>query len=72
MQCYIRCYLDAVGIIKDDELNREKASEMQWATSEDTLDECQKDVTGIFTAWFLFTAFPCVCVCVMNFNTNFF
>ncbi|XP_055313366.1 general odorant-binding protein 84a [Sitodiplosis mosellana] len=43
--CYIRCYLDAVGIIKDDELNREKANEMAWATSEDTLEECEKEVT---------------------------
>lgn len=33
-QCFIRCYLDAVGILKDDELNREVASQMQWATSE--------------------------------------
>lgn len=38
--------MDAVGIIKDDELNREKANEMGWATSEDTLDECVKEVTG--------------------------
>lgn len=45
-QCYIRCYLNAVGILKDDELNREKANEMAWATSEDTLEECEKEVTG--------------------------
>lgn len=39
--------MEAVGIIKDDELNREKANEMAWATSEDTLDECEKEVAGI-------------------------
>lgn len=38
--------MEAVGIIKDDELNREKATEMAWATAEDTLDECEKEVTG--------------------------
>lgn len=42
----MRCYLDAVGILKDDELNREKAAEMAWATAEDTLDECVKEVAG--------------------------
>lgn len=45
-QCYMRCYLDAVGILKDDELNQEKAAEMAWATAEDTLDECVKEVAG--------------------------
>lgn len=40
--------MEAVGIIKDDEgtLNREKATEMAWATAEDTLDECEKEVAG--------------------------
>ncbi|XP_031621349.1 general odorant-binding protein 84a [Contarinia nasturtii] len=42
--CYIRCYLDAVGILKDDELNLERANEMQWSTCEETIPECQKEV----------------------------
>lgn len=48
MQCYIRCYLEGVGILKDDELNREKATEMAWASADDTLDECEKEVAGKF------------------------
>lgn len=47
----MRCYLDAVGILKDDELNREKAAEMAWATAEDTLDECVKEVAGKIKNW---------------------
>lgn len=54
--------MKAVGIIKDDEgtLNREKATEMAWATAEDTLDECEKEVAGkntITCVWL--TPFQC-------------
>lgn len=49
----MRCYLDAVGILKDDELNQEKAAEMAWATAEDTLDECVKEVAGKIKNWIL-------------------
>lgn len=45
--------MDAVGVIKDDELNREKAMELNWATSEDTYDECEKEVTGRFFFFFM-------------------
>lgn len=33
-------------MIKDGELNSERATEMAWATAQDTLDECDKEVKG--------------------------
>lgn len=32
--------------MKDDELNREKAIQMSWSTSEEALDECNNEVSG--------------------------
>lgn len=46
--CYIRCYLENVGILKDDELDRDKAMQMAWSSSDESLDECNKEVAGIF------------------------
>lgn len=44
--CFVRCYLNNVGILKEDELDRDKAVEMAWATSEEALDDCNKEVAG--------------------------
>lgn len=68
----MRCYLEAVGILKDDELNREKANELAFATAEDTLEECEKEVTGKF--WDLHALLLCNCIIsiqiVFNFRQN--
>lgn len=50
--CFIRCYLNSVGILKEDELDREKAIEMNWSTSEEALDECYTEVAGM-TKYFI-------------------
>lgn len=43
-QCYIKCYLEKVGILlADANLNRDRAIEMQWSTSDDSLDDCVKE-----------------------------
>lgn len=44
--CFVRCYLNNVGILKEDELDRDKAIEMAWSTSEEALDDCNKEVAG--------------------------
>lgn len=46
-QCYIRCYLTQVGIIKDDLLNRDKAIELAFSTSDEALDECAQESNGL-------------------------
>lgn len=45
-QCYVRCYLENVGILKNDELNRDRAIQMAWSTSDEALDECVIETSG--------------------------
>lgn len=54
--CFIRCYLNNVGILKEDELDRDKAIEMEWSTSDEALDECYQEVAGMI-CHFLFSNF---------------
>lgn len=49
IQCYIRCYLTEVGILNEDKVDKEKAIEMNWAVSDDTLDDCIKEGNGNMT-----------------------
>lgn len=44
--CYIRCYLNEFGVLKEDILDKQRAIELHWASSDDTLDECVKEVNG--------------------------
>lgn len=50
--CFIRCYLNNVGILKEDELDRDKAIEMEWSTSDEALDECYQEVAGMICHFF--------------------
>lgn len=41
-QCFVKCYLEKTGILNGDGyLIRERAIQLNWATSEETLDECE-------------------------------
>lgn len=35
-----------IGILNDDELNRDKAIELSWSTSDEALDECVQESNG--------------------------
>ncbi|XP_031621617.1 uncharacterized protein LOC116339724 [Contarinia nasturtii] len=41
--CFIRCYLDKMGILKTDILDRERAMDLELARNEDILDDCSKE-----------------------------
>lgn len=44
-QCFIRCYLKALGILtEDDKVNKEVALARNWATSGETVDECLEEM----------------------------
>lgn len=46
-QCFIKCYLEAVGIWSANEtINRERAIELQWADTNDDIDECLPEMMG--------------------------
>ncbi|XP_053671865.1 general odorant-binding protein 84a [Anopheles nili] len=45
--CFIRCYLQALGILtEDDKVNKETALALNWASSGETVDECLDEMTG--------------------------
>lgn len=44
----MRCYLNNVGILKEDELDRDKAIQMAWSSSDEALDECNTEVAGTY------------------------
>lgn len=48
--CYIKCYLEGVGIIKADDgtVNRDRAISMLWPNSVDAIDDCAREQEGVF------------------------
>lgn len=47
-KCYVHCYLENVGILKDDELDRDRAIEMKWSSTPEALDECANESSGLY------------------------
>lgn len=45
-QCFIRCYLEKMGILKNDIIDRERGMELDLARDEDILDDCAKEARG--------------------------
>lgn len=43
----MRCFLENIGVLKDDVLDHEKAMELAWAKDPETLDECEKEASGM-------------------------
>lgn len=46
IKCFIRCYLDQMGVFKDHILDRERAMDLELARNEDILDDCSKESRG--------------------------
>uniref|UniRef100_A0A336MTS1 CSON003928 protein n=1 Tax=Culicoides sonorensis TaxID=179676 RepID=A0A336MTS1_CULSO len=45
--CFIKCYLENVGIWStNNTVNRERAIELQWADTNDDIDECLPEMMG--------------------------
>lgn len=43
-QCFLRCYLEKVGILTDEgSVDSKRAVEMLWSTSGDAIDDCVKE-----------------------------
>lgn len=46
-QCFVRCYLERMGILKSDIIDRERGMEVNLARNEDILDDCMKESRGM-------------------------
>lgn len=46
-KCFVRCYLESQGILKNDILDRERGLELDLARNEDILDDCSKESRGV-------------------------
>lgn len=45
-KCFIRCYMEKIGILKNDIIDRERADELSLTRNEDILDDCLKESRG--------------------------
>lgn len=49
-QCYIKCYLEGVGILNADGIvQKDRAISMMWPNAAETIEECVEGQSGLFT-----------------------